>query len=207
MNTIVDVSPEELVAIAAQNQDKNKWKVHTKVAKFEGDWTGEEIDAGLAGLPYEVIEDEDNMVMIGGSSALWQCLIGNGTGTAAQTLTYFNNGNAMIGVGDSATAEANTQTDLQAVTGSTHRQFKAQDATYPLHTDTTGTVGSQTITFRSTFASAEANFAWAEWVIANWSSATTTLLTTGRILNRKVAANGTKASGASWQFTVTITIS
>lgn len=203
---IVDVTPEELALIRG-NADKNRWKVFTKVAKFEGDWTGEEIDAGLAGAPYEVVENEDNMIMIGGSSALWQCLIGNGTGTAAQTLTYFNNGNAMLGAGDSATAEANTQTDLQAVTGSTHRQFKAMDATYPLHTDSLGTVGSQTITFRATFASAEANFAWAEWCLSNWSSATTTLLTTGRILNRKVAANGTKASGASWQFTVTIQLS
>lgn len=206
MNTVVDVSPEELAVIAG-NADKNKWKVRTKVAKFEGDWNGEQIDAGLAGAPYEVVEHEDNMIMIGGSSALWETLIGNGTGTAAQTLTYFNNGNAMIGAGDSSTAEANTQTDLQAVTGSTHRQFKAMDATYPIHADSVSVVGAQTITFRATFASADANFAWNEWVIANWSSATTTLLTTGRILNRKVAANGTKASGASWQFTVTITIS
>lgn len=206
MNTEVDVSLEELAAIA-MNADKNKWKVHTRVDKYEGDWTGEQIDAGLAGTPYETVEDEDNMIMIGGSSFLWQAAIGNGTATAAQQLTYFNNGNAMIGVGNSATAEANTQTDMQAATGAANRQFKAMDATYPLHTDSTGTVGAQTITFRSTFASAEANFAWAEWVIANWSSATTTLLTSGRILNRKVAANGTKASGASWQFTVTVTIS
>lgn len=190
----------------AGNAEKNKWKVHTRVDKYDGDWTAEEIDAGLAGAPYEVVEKEDNLVMIGGSSALFQCLIGNGTGTAAQTLTYFNNGNAMIGVGDTATAEVSTQTDLSAATGSTHRQFKPMDATYPLHTDSVSLVAAQTITFRATFGSAEANFVWAEWVIANWSSATTTLLTTGRILNRKVAANGTKASGSSWQFTVTINI-
>lgn len=206
MHAVEDLSLEELMAIAA-NADKNNWKVHTHLAKFEGDWTADQIAAGLAGKPYEIVEDEDNLVMIGGSSFLWQAAIGNGTATAAQQLTYFNNGNAMIGVGNSSTAEAATQVDLQAATGAANRQFKAMDATYPLHTDSTGTVGSQTITFRATFASADANFVWAEWVIANWASATTTLLTSGRILNRKVAANGTKASGASWQFTVTITIS
>jgi hypothetical protein len=73
---------------------------------------------------------------------------------------------------------------------------KAMDATYPQHTDTTGTAGSKTITFRSTFASADANQAWAEWGIDNGT----------RLLNRKVAANGTKASGQTWQFTVTVTI-
>jgi hypothetical protein len=105
-------------------------------------------------------------------------LIGNGTATAAQALTYFNNGNARILVGTSSTAEVDTNTTL---TGSV---AKAMDATYPTHTDSTGTVGSKTITFRSTFASADANQAWNEWGIDNGT----------RLLNRKVAANGTKAS-------------
>jgi hypothetical protein len=70
------------------------------------------------------------------------------------------------------------------------------DATYPTHTDSTGTAGSKTITFRSTYASADANQAWNEWGVGNGT----------RALNRKVAANGTKASGQTWQFTVTITI-
>jgi hypothetical protein len=41
-----------------------------------------------------------NLLMYGGVSCLWQALIGNGTATAAQTLTYFNNGNAYFGFGD-----------------------------------------------------------------------------------------------------------
>jgi hypothetical protein len=168
-------------------------RVLTKVEKYRGDWTGDQIDAGLAGDPYEVVEDEGNLLLIGGVSVLFQTLIGNGTATAAQALTYFNNGNARIGVGDSSTAEADTQTALQAATNKTS---VAMDATYPLHTDSTGTAGSKTITFRSTYGSAVANWAWNEWVIDNGT----------RALNRKVASNGTKASGSSWVFTVTVAL-
>lgn len=166
-------------------------RVRTKVEKYYGDWTGEQVDAGLAGEPYDVVENEGNLLVIGGVSVLFQTLIGNGTATAAQALTYFNNGNARILVGTSSTAEADTQTAMQA--GSV---AVAMDATYPLHTDSTGTAGSKTITFRSTFGSAVANQVWAEWGIDNGT----------RLLNRKVAANGTKASGSSWVFTVTVAL-
>lgn len=177
---------------AAENRhDPAEWRVKTTVAKFEGDWTGEQIDAGDAPAPFEVLEDEGNLLLIGGVSALWEMLIGNGTATAAQALTFFNNGNARIGVGTSATAEVDTQT---ALLGS--GVFVAMDATYPTHTDTTGTAGSKTITFRSTYGSAIANQVWGEWGIDNGT----------RLLNRKVAANGTKASGQTWQFTVTVSI-
>ena len=120
-------------------------------------------------------------------SLLWQLAIGN---RAAGALEYLNNANARICVGTASTAEADTQTTLTGLVG------KAMDATYPLHTDSTGTAGSKTITFRSTFASADANQAWNEWGIDNGT----------RMLNRKVAANGTKASGQTWQFTVTVAL-
>jgi hypothetical protein len=180
--------------MAAETREKMhepaRWLVHTEIAKYEGDWTGEEIDAGEAGDPFEVLEDEGNLLLIGGASALWQMLIGNGTGTGSQALTFFNNGNARILVGTGSGGEADTQTALTGAVG------KAMDATYPTHTDSTGTAGSKTITFRSTFASADANQAWAEWGIDNGT----------RLLNRKVAANGTKASGQTWQFTVTVSL-
>ena len=172
------------------------WRVNVTLKKFDGDWTGEQIDAGLAPAPFEVIERVHNMLMYGGISNLWQCLIGNGTGTAAQTLTFFNNGNAYIGVGDSSTAAAATQTDLQAAS---NKLRKAMDATYPTHTDGT-TSGAATITFRSTFGSSDANFAWAEWAVFNGSSG-------GRMLNRKVESLGTKASGSTWTLQITITLS
>jgi len=178
--------------------DRAMWKARYTLKKFMGDFTAEQIDNGEAGEAYEVIEGEENLLMYGGISCLWQCLIGNGTGTGGAALTFFNNGNSAIGVGDSSTAEAATQTDLQAAT---NKLRKAMDATYPQHTDAT-TSGAATITFRSTFASADANFAWAEWGIFNSPTAAT-----GRMLNRKVQALGTKASGSSWQLTVTLTLS
>jgi len=173
------------------------WRARWKLEKRHGDWNGEQIDAGLAPEPYEVIEQEGNLLMYGGASCLWEALIGNGTGTAGQSLTFFDNSNAAIGVGDDNTAAAADQTDLQAAT---NKLRKAMDATYPDHTDGAGS-GAEDITFRSTFGTSEANYAWAEWGIFNSPSAAT-----GRMLNRKVQAMGTKASGASWTLTVTLSL-
>lgn len=106
-----------------------------------------------------------------------------GTGTA------FSNANAYIGVGDSSTAFAAGQTDLQAAT---NKLRKAMEATYPQ-------VATNVITFRSVFATGDANWAWNEWGVFNASSA-------GTMMNRKVESLGTKTSAQSWQFTVTITL-
>ena len=181
----------------ANPYDVLRWRAVWKVEKYNGDWTPEQIAAGLAPAPYEVIEREGNLLMYGGVSCLWQALIGNGTGTAGQALTYFNNANAAIGVGDSTTAAAATQTDLQAAT---NKLRKAMDATYPQHTDATSS-GAASIVFKSTFGSSDANFAWQEWIVANSPTAGT-----GRALNRKVESLGTKASGTTWALTVTLSI-
>lgn len=103
-------------------------------------------------------------------------------------VTAFNNANAHIGVGDSSTAFAVGQTDLQA---SSNKLRKAMDATYP-------SGGSNVITFRSTFGTSDANFAWNEWAVFNASSS-------GTMLSRKVESLGTKTSTQTWQFTVTLT--
>lgn len=184
------------------------WKARWRLEKFDGadiaraglDPEAAERDALVAAgvVPYEVLEREGNLLMYGGASCLWQCLTGNGTTTAGQALTYFNNAQAAIGVGDSSTAAAATQTNLQAAT---NKLRKAMDSTYPQHTDAT-TSGASSIIFKATFASADANFAWAEWGVFN--SATDA---TGRMLNRKVESLGTKASGTSWALTVTLTLS
>lgn len=102
--------------------------------------------------------------------------------------TAFNNANSYIGVGDSVTAHAFTQTDLQAAS---NKLRKAMDATYPQ-------VAANVLTFRSTFSTAEANFAWQEWGVFNASAA-------GTMMNRKVESLGTKTSSQTWQITVTIT--
>ena len=102
--------------------------------------------------------------------------------------TTFNNANAYIGVGDSTTAFAATQTDLVAAT---NKLRKAMDATYPQ-------VAANVMTFRSTFATGDANWAWQEWGVFNAASA-------GTMLNRKVESLGTKTSAQTWQLTVTVT--
>lgn len=167
------------------------WRCHTQLDKFDGDPSLEERESGLV-LPFETIEAEGNLLVIGGASVQWQTLIGNG---GAGALQYFNNANAHIGVGNSTTAAADTQTDLQGAS----KTRKAMDATYPLHTDSTGTAGSKSIVFRSTFATGDANYAWEEWGIFNASSA-------GRMLNRKVEALGTKTSAATWVLTITLSL-
>lgn len=186
--------------------DRQYWRCHTKIEKFEGDieWFTSEsglsvpVQDGRIVTPYDVDEREGNVLTIGGASIQWQTLIGNGTTTADQELTYYSNARAAIGVGDSTTAAADTQTALQAAT---NRLYKAMDATYPQHTDSDSTAGAKSIVFRSTFATTDANFAWQEWGIFN-----SLTHNTGRMLNRKVESLGTKTSAATWVLTITLSL-
>lgn len=104
------------------------------------------------------------------------------------TYTKFTNAAAYLGVGDSSTAHGVTQTDLQAASNKTR---KAMEPTYP-------TRATNVLTFRSLFATGDANYTWAEWGIFNASTA-------GEMLSRKVEALGTKTSAATWQLTTTLT--
>jgi hypothetical protein len=97
--------------------------------------------------------------------------------TLAAATTPFNNANSHIGVGDSTTAFAVGQTDLVAAT---NKLRKAMDSTYP-------SGAANVITFRSTFGTGDANFAWQEWAVFNASSA-------GTMLSRKVESLGTKTN-------------
>lgn len=106
-----------------------------------------------------------------------------------EAVTEFNNANAYLGVGDSTTVFAAGQTDLQAAT---NKLRKAMDATYPQRS-------ANVLTFKSTFATGDANFAWEEWGVFNASTA-------GTMMNRKVESLGIKTSAQSWAFTVTNTL-
>jgi hypothetical protein len=105
------------------------------------------------------------------------------------TTTEYDNTNARIGVGDSVTAFAVAQTDLQA---GANKFRKGMDATYPQ-------IVGNAITFKSTFAGGEANFSWKEWAVFNAAAA-------GQMVNRVVEDNGTKLNGQTWVFQVTLTI-
>lgn len=180
--------------------DEVRWHARIKLEKRLGEWTAEQIDSGEAPAPYATREHHGNLLMYGGASNQWETLIGNGTATAGQTLTYFSNAQAAIGVGDSSTAAAATQTNLQGAASPANRVRVAMDATYPVHTDGTAS-GNASISFRSTFGTGVANFAWAEWGVFN--SITDAV---GRMLNRKAEALGTKTSAATWTLTVTLSL-
>ena len=136
----------------------------------------------------EVVDVENwkgNIGLNEGLNLLASLLCG-GAGTA------FDNANTYIGVGDSTTAAAATQTGLQAAT---NKAYAAMEATYPTY----GT--SQQVVFNAIFGSAAANFAWNEFTIVNAAT------DAGTNLLRAVAAKGTKSSGEEWEVTVTVVFS
>lgn len=104
------------------------------------------------------------------------------------TYTKFTNAAARIGAGDSATAYAASQTNLQAAT---NKFYQPMEATYPQR-------AANVLTFRSLFATGDANYAWNEWGIFNGNP--------GDMLSRKVESLGTKTSAITRQVTATVTI-
>lgn len=162
-------------AIAATHGDGfeqgKSWHCVTTVEKFDDD--GRFLERRVV---------EGNILVNAGIQLMLDLLIAAGG-------TSFANANARIGVGDSTVAAAAGQTDLQAAT---NKLRKAMEATFPSR-------AGQTLTFKSSFGSAEANFAWQEWGVFNAA-------TGGVMLNRKVESLGTKASG-TWTLQVDITVS
>ena len=188
-----DHDPKESVRIVC------RWEVR----KYVGDWKEERFAIGDGAEPYEIVEGHSNLFVYGGSSLVWECLLGRGTGTLAQPLTYMglaggSTGVAYLAVGSSSTAESATVTALV-----TESKRIVMDATYPQHTDATGnTPAAATVTWQATFGTADANVAWNEWGLLNASA-------TGRLLNRRMPGAGvlgTKSSGQTWVFQVTTTL-
>jgi hypothetical protein len=117
-------------------------------------------------------------------------IIGNDTGTADQALTTYNNARAALGVGNSTTAFSAAHTDLQGAS----KLRKAMEATFP-------TIATNVLTFKSTFGTTDANFAWEEIGVFNSVTAAT-----GTMLCRVVQNHGTKASGDTWVLTHAVTV-
>lgn len=134
--------------------------------------------------PYAVETFEGNLLLNEGITNLLTLAMG-GAGTA------YGNATAYIGVGDSSTAAAATQTGLQAAS---NKAWAAMEATYPQ-------VSNQSIIFRSVFGDGTAEFAWNEFSVGNSND------DSGENLNRKVVAKGTKSPGESWTLTCMITLS
>jgi hypothetical protein len=162
-------------------------------------WDGQGLSGDQLALlvpPDDVVEREHNLLVNAGIQRLEDLLIG--AGGQAYTNTY-----ARTGTGNGSGTAAAGDTDLSAASGSANRWFQAMDATFPSRS-------AQTLTFKSTFASGDGNYAWNEWA---WdqggAGASTSGATVGApLLNHKTsAALGTKASGATWAFTSTLVVS
>lgn len=149
-------------------------------------------------LPYETQSVYPANILTNTAQArIAQMIVGNASFTNAP----WNISYVRMGVGTSTTAAQATDTDLLAATGAANRYWALLDATYPQ-------VSAAVITYRATFADTVANFAWNEWgldLVTAGSPAVGTGAST-LLLNRKVTSLGTKASGAIWIATATLTI-
>jgi hypothetical protein len=106
--------------------------------------------------------------------------------TGLNSPTLYSASNYYLGVGDSATAFAIGQTDLQAATNKLR----------VLVTSVNESGG--VITAIASYGTSQANFAWEEWGSFNASSG-------GTCYQRKVDSLGTKTSAQVWTLTATLT--
>lgn len=164
----------------ALTEQMKLWKAHWKIERFACESIEDVRRLDLR--PYLVTEFEENIALNTGKAEIWALVIGD-------SAAHFNNTNARIGVGDSSTAAANTQTDLQAAV---NKAYGKMESSYPQQSTTTTT--DDTVEFQSSFGSGDANFSWQEFVIKE--------NTGGVCLNRKVSNQGTKASGQTWLITL-----
>lgn len=188
--------------------DSVKWVPLASVAKYSPDQValataqlghepdGFELETLFAEPEDGTFESVGNELTTAGLTRITSLI--NGAGGQALTNTA-----TRIGVGNGSTAFAVGNTDLSAAAGSTNRYFMTMTATYP-------STSAGVITARASFGTADGNFAWNEWGL-DIGTPTVTAGTTvnATLVNRKVPAGGmgTKASGAVWDFTVTITLS
>jgi len=172
-----------------KKREHGNWHMKARLLKYHEDITPF-AELGLEDLfhelytPYEVIEQEENCLLNTGIDEMWDLV----TGVVSGTDHIYDNTKAQIGVGDSATAADPTDTDLKVATNKT---YKAMEGGYPTST-------TQKATFKSSFGSSDANYAWNEWVVKQSTSAI--------CLNRKVESLGTKSTG-TWTLEVDITLS
>jgi hypothetical protein len=179
-----------------KTKDAVSWKTNWRIDKFK-DQKDTIAQAMQLGTPIEQAKTQfnhafletqkfaSNIALNVGLQELIDIICGLGTPTK------WDSTNSKIGVGDSNTAEAASQTGLQAQTNKT---FKAMDLGYPIRSN-------QTVEWRATFGSADANYTWEEYTVANAAGEG------AKNLNRKVASKGTKSLGETWVLSLQITFS
>ena len=164
---------------------KKKWTIRRYNSHqdfLDGKLSETIIDGAGKELPGESVF-EGNVLLNEGIAELLLLLTGG-------TATAYNNANSYLGVGESTTAAAASQTGLSG----SSKTYKGMETSYP-------SISGQTVTFRAVFESADANNVWQEFTVVNAST------DTGDNLNRKVSDQGTKASGQTWTLDLAITFS
>jgi hypothetical protein len=188
--------------------ENDNWIAHASVAKYSPDqvaWAtqkmGYEPDGARLSLlfrdPEDGVTEEPGNLMVTAGLNLLTSLLEGGAGTP------FAHADAIVGVGAGTTTATTTDTALTD-DNTSNAYYQQADSSYP-------TQSNGVITTQCTIGSANANFAWNEWCLATGSGGITagdhlSAAATGVVmLNHKVATLGTKASGASWVFTATVT--
>ncbi len=171
---------------------KTNWTIYNwgqdaqgKIAQFLQNGGSIEQAMGMFKVVPKIETIKNNLALNEGLQELIDIICGLGSPTK------WDNAHAYLGVGDSNTTEAATQTGLQAATNKT---YKPMDTGYP-------TRSGQTAEWRVTFGSSEANYAWEEFTLVNSQT------DTGKNLNRKTSSKGTKSSGEIWTLDMQITFS
>lgn len=142
--------------------------------------------------PYSVTEVVGNLITNAGWTRMMNLFTNQGATQA------FDATHCRIGVGNSNTAEAYTDTDLGAAAGSANRWFQLVSGA--------GTLGTRTLSFSATFGTSDGNFAWNEFGLDQGTASGNTV--TAILFNHKAGiAQGTKASGQTWTATATLTFS
>ena len=126
--------------------------------------------------PYEISKFGQNVALDTGKAEILDLILGT-------SVNHFD-ATTQIGVGDAATAEASSQTDLLAVTN------KAYSTVSSAPTKVTTTTTNDTLSAVASFGAGVAEYDWNEFVIRQGTSTI--------CLNRKAATQGTKGTGQTW---------
>jgi hypothetical protein len=171
------------------------WQVEKFDVRVDGDKPGEleefwkEIRSGRL-KPYQVLQ-KANVLLETGMLNMWDLIKG-------ASALHFDATDTKIGIGDDATAAAASQTDLLA---GANKTYKAMDSGWPKTRTDDGALGYGVFQSKSTFATGDANYAWAETVVKNTNAGS------NKCLCRAATGWGTKTSAATWVATHTITLS
>jgi hypothetical protein len=136
-----------------------------------------------AGKTFEVAHIDGNCLCNEGINEINKLIAGTGGVQYDHT-----NANLVVGTGSGAAAAADTEATFTAPVK------VVADESFPTY----GT--SQKITWQATFTGLVANQAWGEFGVLNAASS-------GKLLNRKVSAQGIKVAGQIWVLTLEITLS